>query len=105
MLGARTERLELLFHTRVLGRPEKEAIIPSYCTSLDAAWEGVQDKFFVEICGPFLGRPVERRFQCWVDRRLKENTTADTYADESHPAEALVLACLRAVGTPEEELG
>lgn len=103
LAALRLERLNLLFHTRVLGRSDKEAMIREYCSSLDAAWEGAghsrfccrelhSDYDFIHIA------KVVRGAQHEMDHTYFEGRS------EGHPAEALVIACLRAVGVSEAEL-
>ena len=109
----RLRRLDLLFHTRVLGRSDQEAMIRDYCSSLDAAWEGADS---IKSHGSWDvgrrnvwnhtdsvedGRPPSFVAEFWADLCAD---APDTYAVASHPAEALVLACLKAVGCTEEEL-
>ena len=73
--------------------------IQCYTRSLDAAWEGVGDH---EIQ---LGTDweVKGRWRCYYDPDWQCGG-ADLTTYGAHPAEALVLACLRAVGCSEEEL-
>ena len=76
--------------------------IPHYTRSLDAAWEGM-----VKI---HLDYSETRKI--WDDTAdgsrpygaLIEGAKGSGYAKADHPAEALVLACLRVVGVSEEEL-
>lgn len=93
--------------------------LPSYTRSLDAAWEGIHvlrhgdqlNAFHVTFCSA--GNEHE-----WGDQNIihmsrkgwdvATDLDADGYLfngdDCQHPAEALVLAVLRAVGCSEEEL-
>lgn len=68
--------------------------VPLYTRSLDAAWEASSHWPIIELYLSPRGVHVE------VERDGYEDM-----GDASHPAEALVLACLRAVGCTEEELG
>jgi hypothetical protein len=115
----RLRRLDALFAERVLGNTaytshEKKytsschmcgndtSMLPKYTRSLDAAWEGM-----VKI---HLDYSETRKI--WDDTAdgsrpygaLIEGAKGSGYAKADHPAEALVLACLRAVGVGEEEL-
>ena len=107
----RLRRLDALFAERVLGldvatiedEPEPHVwvdrdwiLLPHYTRSLDAAWEGARQYLqfpIIEICLGKRGVHVE------VERDGYEDM-----GDADHPAEALVLACLRACGVSEEEL-
>ena len=100
----RLRRLDALFAERVLKNDIRDdmCITPHYTRSLDAAWEGM-----VKI---HLDYSETRKI--WDDTAdgsdpygaLIEGAKGSGYAKASHPAEALVLACLRAVGYSEEEL-
>ena len=78
--------------------------IPRYTQSIDAAWEGLQTIH--------LDRSEIRKITLWDDTSEGSKpyhasvwgakSGGHGYAD--HPAEALVLACLRAVGCSEEEM-
>lgn len=72
---------------------------PHYTTSLDAAWEGLEKLGAYDI--GFDGVP--EGWHCCFSTQ-KHWDTGWLYARAGHPAEALVLACLRACGTGEEEL-
>jgi hypothetical protein len=124
----RLRRLDALFAERVLGREVQAALsatvdyielsqvapgIPisdsavtrplrPYTRSLDAAWEGVASTGWeVEFSR-------QRGTRLWACRLIPESIDEDSYPSGSgvwfHPAEALVLACLRAVGVTEEEI-
>ena len=77
--------------------------IPRYTRSLDAAWEGV-----AKVHNPYVAlfddvrAGKERGWCCGFDP--DENQSFSFEAHSAHPAEALVLACLRAVGVEESEL-
>ena len=111
MSGSRNERLSRLFHTKVLGHVDPGVCVTDYCSSLDAAWEGAQsllgERFqSVSICVPEKGEFCV--YSASLDDLCSESDA--TFSDDqygtsmAHPAEALVLACLRAVGCTEEEL-
>jgi len=105
----RLRRLDALFAERVLGNTaytshEKKytsschmcgndtSMLPKYTRSLDAVWEGAMkalDDFTI---------------YCTAAPLVFSVYGADSGASFDHPAEALVLACLRAVGVGEEEL-
>jgi len=76
--------------------------IRAYTRSLDAAWEGMQQ----------LHLDYSENRKIWDDTgdgskpygALIEGAKGKGFAKADHPAEALVLACLRAVGVSEEEL-
>ena len=116
----RLRRLDALFAEKVLGKrihPDGNLIvispptvseiddrfgtsvyqtIPPYTRSLGAAWEGAAEHF------PIIEISMEPRsipFHAEVERDGFESMD-----DADHPAEALVLACLRAVGVEESEL-
>ena len=93
--------------------------LPRYTRSLDAAWEGAVkvrerlaiygnarltlelddiDGFCVEIHSPGQGQKLSRFASVSV------LSYSSMVAGAFHPAEALVLACLKAVGCTEEEL-
>jgi hypothetical protein len=76
-------------------------VMPPYTRSLDAAWEGAGKMGWVEVSGPFKGR--DGIYDALVER---PGANADDCgrSNAAHPAEALVLACLRAVGVDESEL-
>ena len=113
----RLRRLDVLFADKVLGKRfpvmihegEPCAICgtdlhstPPYTRSLDAAWEGATSKFkFVQV-GDTHGEPYGCCAIVLVDRLAASGFYDGIFAP--HPAEALVLACLRAVGCTEEEL-
>jgi|SRR6185436_3770835 len=126
---SRLRRLDALFAEKVLGCKvavdplDGESIlfqiehdlwgkIPAYTRSLDAAWEGVEavTKGSLLLClesgttdGPHspTGKDERFYFAAWSDYRPEE---CGERIEADHPAEALVLACLRAVGVSEEEL-
>ena len=114
----RLRRLDALFAERVLKNDIRDdmCITPHYTRSLDAAWEG-----FVRLRAiaddPYRGLsfhecPKGDSCQGWFAGIFSGDdgddiigplgTACDGHAD--HPAEALVLACLRAVGVEESEL-
>lgn len=121
----RLRRLDALFAEKVLGceiytmpyqdllsgEPVREPMIqrgdqhlgglPLYTRSLDAAWAGMN-----ESCSSWaLYRRDQRPRPERYDYIAEIHRGPDTFTGSgSHPAEALVLACLRAVGVPEEEL-
>lgn len=82
------------------------AYLPSYTRSLDAAWEGIAaiQKRDEDIGQVHVGFDISP----FCEVIYGASTTAEFREDETdrapHPAEALVLACLRAVGCSEEEL-
>jgi hypothetical protein len=123
MSDSRLRRLDALFAEKVLGCTSNEhgcgcptrrhgiwnegsmehfSEFPPYTRSLDAAWEGaVQLKTDVYIESPMkdhLCDAICRIGIDWGDMGWEYQGIAP------HPAEALVLACLRAVGVEEEEL-
>lgn len=109
MSEARLRRLDVLFAERVLGLrfislPNGDRVVetdgiyssaPSYTRSLDAAWEGATSKYST----------VDLSFHRGSSHvEIETSPGYEDMADASHPAEALVLACLRAMGVSEEEL-
>ncbi len=110
----RLRRLDALFAERVLGLivedgriatgrtyPPHHKDLPHYTRSLDAAWEATNDGW---CC-----RQVNGDFNfVYAAEVVRHHGHGDhekfTAQAECHPAEALVLACLRAVGVPEDEL-
>ena len=74
--------------------------IPRYTQSLDAVWEATHEKF---CCRTLFSdyNYFHRVKVCLEDGTLDHQ---DITAEADHPAEALVLACLRAVGCSEEEM-
>lgn len=120
----RLRRLDALFSEKVLGLPltdDKHLIVispptvspidphfgtsvyktvPTYTRSLDAAWEATHKKF---CCRTLFSHHdhYHRVKVCLADKSVDH---ADFRAEALHPAEALVLAGLRAVGCSEEEL-
>ena len=94
----RLRRLNLLFHIRVLGRSDQETMVRGYCSSLGAVWEGVEKT---------RGESWDIHLSSWAKEYTAGFGDCDALyhrATADHPAEALVLACLRAVGCSEEEL-
>ena len=86
--------------------------IPHYTRSLDAVWEGaggntpngLMVKLFRHDDLAFHVNTVGDTC-CWRFINAEDgNIVSEGWADIDHPAEALVLACLRAVGVGEEEL-
>jgi len=127
--NSRLRRLDALFAEKVLGRERAtvsnsaelfygdtvESGLPRYTRSLDAAWEGVRDKndwmLSEEVCydnsKDHVETPAGERFHAYVapvGKCCMAGDEEDFYGVASHPAEALVLACLRAVGVDEDEL-
>jgi hypothetical protein len=81
----------------------ESASIAFYTRSLDAAWAGVA-KLGWEVEFSRLGFETKDgpdRWKCCLRVDDSENHHVDGWF---HPAEAFVLACLRAVGVAEEEL-
>jgi len=74
--------------------------IPRYTRSLDAAWEG-SDRHGWDVSLTTRGR---LDMFTTVDVIGWESDTHGHSREVAHPAEALVLACLRAVGVEESEL-
>ncbi len=108
----RLRRLDALFHVKVLGkslpgeleRDGDECIdcgmlsdpgLPDYTRSLDAAWPAV------EQAATSWRVYFERRGDHWLCTLWSESTGTQ-YRGSGDPAEALVLACLRAVGVDVE---
>ena len=120
--SARLRRLDALFAERVLGCKVDCSSATPYCDcadpgkhggdndglrlahytrSLDAAWEGathLRGELFTYEIG-----------MTWMDGSVRSmirfpRDGVHHHADASHPAEALVLACLRAVGVGESDL-
>jgi hypothetical protein len=118
-MSDRLRRLDALFAERVLGRvvfrsttggdvwfEEDMNPIPAYTRSLDAAWSGVatlQDKGFnrVKLISDSEWADGQQHYAIIYD---DNDEPPKEWEYCSHPAEALVLACLRAVGCSEEEL-
>ena len=129
MSDSRLRRLDQLFAERVLGiKPHKQIpcpdykpgdtmscavyhyeghhlgwICPHYTRSLDAAWEGLLAASERHVDTFSCGWRVD---ECWgkPHRDCMALIGAGAPSWAFHPAEALVLACLRAVGCSEEEL-
>lgn len=97
------------------------SMLPKYTLSLDAAWEGAVAllcRKAIELGHP--DEPLDEAAIClwsYSDNRVSvsldfndtrhdgwRHPVRDNDTDSIHPAEALVLACLRAVGCTEEEL-
>ena len=76
--------------------------IPHYTRSLDAAWEGAQMRFDWWVLRKITSRGHPENDLFFIAEVGKRQEKGEYSAD--HPAEALVLACLRAVGCSEEEL-
>ena len=74
--------------------------LPHYTRSLDAAWEGA-DRHGWDVSLTTRGR---LDMFTTVDVIGYESDTHGHSREVAHPAEALVLACLRAVGVEESEL-
>lgn len=92
------------------GSMERFGDLPHYTRSLDAAWEGVRPALTPKywLTGP-------AHFYLWFEGMSLESGESkasfgspcgrfNVEAKAMHPAEALVLACLSAVGVTEEEL-
>lgn len=125
----RLRRLDALFAEKVLGCNSHEYEADVYCAcpnfdhnidveghvalahytrSLDAAWEGAT-RF-----APILLTKPSTEWRAWIKVQWGDHIAtpkgigpcvmAEVIARADHPAEALVLACLRAVGGGEEEL-
>ena len=112
----RLRRLDALFAERVMGhglgsdlggnmrwynsKQEPLEDLPPYTQSLDAVWEATHEKF---CCRTLFSdyNYFHRVKVCLEDGTLDHQ---DITAEADHPAEALVLACLRAVGCSEEEM-
>jgi len=98
----RLRRLDALFAERVLKNDIRDdmCITPHYTRSLDAAWEGA-DRNGWDVSLTTRGR---LDMFTTVDVIGYESDTHGHSREVAHPAEALVLACLRAVGVEESEL-
>lgn len=122
----RLRRLDALFAEKVLGKTVAEqavtgplgetmrylsadatyqndpfsTILPHYTRSLDAAWEGAK-KIAADQCGTFA---IFAASGGRVSVVFKTQTHGGKFEGAIHPAEALVLACLRAEGCSEEEM-
>ena len=72
-----------------------KCVVPYSTRSLDAAWEGTHQFAVVEL---FRGQRKVNHVE------IEHPLGYENMADAEHPAEALVLACLLAVGCNEEEL-
>ncbi len=107
MDGSRLKSLDALFAQKVLGLiiedgriatgrtyPPHHKDLPEYTRSLDAAWEGAARFFPI----------IELNSGHKLVHAEVEKDGYESMDDAVHPAEALVLACLRAVGVTEEEL-
>jgi hypothetical protein len=122
----RLRRLDALFAERVLGckvrwrelsdgEPECDCAVAAhdvkdergdaigrllpYTRSLDAAWEGAKrGDWFIGVEGPFADSNV------YLATIHTDCSETGFHEEADHPAEALVLACLRAVGVDESEL-
>ena len=85
-------------HGSTDGHGDMDPALAEFTCSLDAAWEG-----------------LKRHGEAFQLRCFKDGTNVAKvdsregreygHLSDDHPAEALVLACLRAVGCSEEELG
>jgi hypothetical protein len=128
MSDDRLRRLDALFAEKVLGCPApicaceywpggqrmadgvawccacKRPHADPYTRSLDAAWEGARQHFTGSVSiGVSSGYgPDGDSSKAHISEPMSCAIAAEALAD--HPAEALVLACLRAVGCSEEEL-
>lgn len=107
-------RLDALFQERVVGREAAVSMIagitpnvPRYTRSLNAVWEGVE--LIGLACLMHSDNPTSPKYLARVSTLKREHEIPLTpfhlgEGRSDHPAEALVLACLRAVGCSEEEL-
>jgi hypothetical protein len=75
--------------------------LPRYTRSLDAAWDGALAIAKRDI-GLLFEKTHSEPYYAAIDSHPKKKDWKGGAA--AHPAEALVLACLRAVGCKEEEL-
>ena len=83
-------------HGSTDGHGDMDPALAEFTRSLDAAWTGAAEHFpIIEIHMA----PRSVPFHAEVERNGFESMD-----DADHPAEALVLSCLRAVGCSEEEL-
>ena len=100
----RLRRLDALFAERVMGvhNPGLTWPLPEYTRSLDAAWEGAQMRFDWWVLRKITSRGHPENDLFFIAEVGKRQEKGEYSAD--HPAEALVLACLRAVGCSEEEM-
>jgi len=91
-----------MFAERVLKNDIRDdmCITPHYTRSLDAAWEGVTKLNLYNVL--FEDRPTHPAITEVFLNYADGGGEYRSYGD--HPAEALVLACLRAVGCTEDEL-
>jgi hypothetical protein len=97
ILTDRLRHIDALFAERVLGL--KIVTAHRYTRSIDAAWGGVtKHSWFGGVEGPF-AENNDYLATVYADR-----SEAPFVKDAAHPAEALVLACLRAVGCTEAEI-
>ena len=76
--------------------------LPHYTRSLDAAWEGAQMRFDWWVLRKITSRGHPENDLFFIAEVGKRQEKGEYSAD--HPAEALVLASLRAVGVEESEL-
>ena len=117
---SRLRRLDALFAEKVLGCKvavdplDGESIlfqiehdlwgkIPAYTRSLDAAWEGATKIGFFSLEYFADTRKTTANVEPAHIHFRKDGEHGQSGSID-HPAEALVLACLRAVGVSEEEL-
>ena len=102
----RLRRLDALFAERVMGYPSPNmangAQLPAFTRSLDAVWEGAQMRFDWWVLRKITSRGHPENDLFFIAEVGKRQEKGEYSAD--HPAEALVLACLRAVGCSEEEM-
>ena len=98
----RLRRLDALFAERVMGYPSPNmangAQLPAFTRSLDAAWEGATKLSYLSLSVAKMSSGIR------ADVSLESDPECEFVESASHPAEALVLACLRAVGVEESEL-
>ena len=108
----RLRRLDALFAERVLGTYDPQEMetapghvtadeLPPYTRSLDAAWEGAAN-----LRGELFSYGIELGWQDGLSVAVMvfPRDGLRYSCSATHPAEALVLACLRAVGVEESEL-
>ena len=96
----RLRRLDALFAERVMGvhNPGLTWPLPPYTRSLDAAWEGATKLSYLSLSVAKMSSGIR------ADVSLESDPECEFVESASHPAEALVLACLCAVGVEESEL-
>jgi len=85
-------------HGSTDGHGDMDPALAEFTRSLDAAWEGVGNN---EIQLGTL--PHGKGWRCYYNPDW-QCSGADFTTEADHPAEALVLACLKAIGCTEEDL-